>query len=234
LRSRSYLLKGHDNSIRTILKKANLLLPNSELENIFIENKYGTHQPHQVIPLGVNTEIFANKTNIVRDSNLILSVGRIEGIKNQLNLIKALQGTPYKLMLIGKPAPNQLSYYKECRKQAGKNVSFIDHIPQKELSSYYYRAKVHVLPSWFETCGLSSLEAAYCGCNIVVSERGFTRGYFGNEAFYCEPGDQESIRNRIELALKHPNNGNLSKIISSQYTWDLAAEKTFAAYQTIL
>jgi hypothetical protein len=36
----------------------------------------------------------------------ILCVARIEGRKSQLNLVKAVRNLPYKLVLIGKPAPN--------------------------------------------------------------------------------------------------------------------------------
>ena len=38
------------------------------------------------------------------------------------------------------------------------------------------------------------------GCNIVITEKGFTREYFGDDAFYCEPGDPESIYNAVENA----------------------------------
>jgi glycosyltransferase involved in cell wall biosynthesis len=100
-----------------------------------------------------------------------------------------LNNSKYTLLLVGSPAPNQKSYYNECRRIAAENIFFYDHVPQEELISYYKRAKVHALPSWFETCGLSSLEAAAMGCNVMITDKGYTREYFGNDAFYCEPGD---------------------------------------------
>jgi len=38
--------------------------------------------------------------------------------------------------------------------------------------------QVHMLPSWFETTGLSSIEAAVMHCNIVITDKGDTREYF--------------------------------------------------------
>ncbi|MBK7308934.1 MAG: glycosyltransferase [Chitinophagaceae bacterium] len=57
-------------------------------------------------------------------------------------------------------------------KEAAGNIVFAGRLTQTALANYYARARVHVLPSWFETCGLSSLEAAAMGCNIVITARG--------------------------------------------------------------
>ena len=56
-------------------------------------------------------------------------------------------------------------------------------------------AKVNVLTSWVETPGLVSLEAAYAGCNLVVSDKGSVRDYFKNFAFYCDPSNIKNIKN---------------------------------------
>jgi glycosyltransferase involved in cell wall biosynthesis len=163
----------------------------------------------------------------------VLCVARIEGIKNQLNLIKALNNTRFHLLIIGSHAPNQASYYHHCRSIAAKNVDFIDHIPVEMLLTWYQRAKVHVLPSWFETTGLSSVEAAAMGCNIVITDKGDTREYFGDDAFYCDPSEPKSILEAIEKASLGPFNENLRKKILKYYTWEQAAIQTLKAYKTI-
>jgi glycosyltransferase involved in cell wall biosynthesis len=95
---------------------------------------------------------------------------------------------------------------------------------------YYERAKVHVLPSWFETTGLSSVEAAVMGCSIVITDKGDTREYFGNEAFYCDPADPKQILSAVEKASKAPFNESLRQKILKQYTWKQAAIQTLKAY----
>ena len=102
------------------------------------------------------------------------------------------------------------------------------------MIDYYKKAKVHVLPSWHETCGLSSLEAAAMGCNIVITDKGFTREYFGENAFYCNPASPESIFNAVEQAAQAGYNSVLQQKILHHYTWQQAAASTLKAYQNIL
>ena len=99
---------------------------------------------------------------------------------------------------------------------------------------YYRKAKVHVLASWHETCGLSSLEAAAMGCNIVITEKGFTREYFGDDAFYCNPAHPESIFNAVEKAAQSDCQEHLQQKILQHYTWQKAAASTLTAYQQSL
>jgi glycosyltransferase involved in cell wall biosynthesis len=102
------------------------------------------------------------------------------------------------------------------------------------LTRYYREAKVHVLPSWFETCGLSSLEAGAMGCNVVVADKGFTREYFGENAFYCDPGNVESIYNAVHEAATSPSQEALQASVLKNYTWQQAARQTLEAYQSVL
>ncbi len=234
LRSKSYLWKGQRKSIREILQKSSLLLPNSEAEYQALEEMYGVKKNYHVIRNGIDHSLFSSLSEIQKDDKLVLSAARIEGRKNQLNLIKALNDTPYTLLLTGLPAPNQRKYYDECRKIASSNVIFCGRVPVKTLLDYYGKAKVHVLPSWHETCGLSSLEAAAMGCNIVITDRGFTREYFGDDAFYCDPGDPRSILQAVEKAAQSNCQDKLRQNVLRQYTWQHAASDTLDAYKKII
>jgi glycosyltransferase involved in cell wall biosynthesis len=234
LRSKAYLWKGQTVSIRKILKKATILLPNSEAEYQKLEKEYGVKKNYSVVPNGIDARLFHPDEKIAKDNKVVLCAARIEGIKNQLNLIKALNNTSYTLLLVGSPAPNQKSYYDECKKIAAKNIVFHSHVTQEVLVDYYKTAKVHALPSWFETCGLSSLEAAAMGCNVMITEKGYAREYFGNDAFYCDPGDTESIFNGIERASQTVCREKLQKKILDNYTWQQAAVLTLEAYNKII
>jgi glycosyltransferase involved in cell wall biosynthesis len=234
LASLSYTWKGQRNSILEILRKANMILPNSESEYQRIQQSYFSEANYRVIPNGVNPALFNADEAIKKDGNLVICAARIEGIKNQLSLIRALNNTRFRLLIIGAPAPNQPDYYNECRKIAAGNVIFVDHVPQEKLVKYYAEAKVHVLPSWFETTGLSSIEAAAMGCNIVITDKGDTREYFGDEAFYCDPSDPKSILAAVEKASTAGPTEKLYRKIMDKYTWRQAAKQTFKAYQSAL
>jgi glycosyltransferase involved in cell wall biosynthesis len=234
LRSLSYVWNGQQRSVRYVLDNASLLLPNSKSEYKRLQNRYQVAADHTIVTNGVDDRLFINGNTYAKDPLLVICVARIEGIKNQLNLIKALTGTKYRLLLIGSPAPNQLAYYRACRKAAGDNVSFIGHVKQEDLNHYYQIAKVHVLPSWFETTGLSSLEAAIMQCNIVVTKKGDTTEYFGDHAFYCDPSEPQSIYDAIAKAAQSGTDPALQQKISTQHTWQRAAEQTKGAYEKVL
>ena len=231
LSSPDYIWMGQYKSIIEILKRANRILPNSESEYRRVVKAYPASVRYNVIPNGIDPTLFKYNSAIEKDTDLVLCVARIEGIKNQLNLIKALNNTRFRLVIIGAHSPNQVGYYNQCRAIAANNISFIDHLPQPQLVAYYQLAKVHVLPSWFETTGLSSVEAAAMGCNLVITGKGDTREYFGNDAFYCEPGQPQSILKAIERASLANINLSLREKILKKYTWAHAAAQTLKAYQ---
>ncbi len=234
LRSKSYLWKGQRKSIREILKRAAMILPNSEAENTKLREEFEEELDYAVVYFGVDPSLFCADEKMTKDNKMVVCAARIEGLKNQLNLIKALNNTDYTLLIAGSPAPNQKNYYEKCRKIAAKNILFRDHMPHAELVKFYKKAKVHALPSWFETCGLSSLEAAAMGCNVTITEKGYTREYFGNDAFYCDPQSPESIFNQIEKAAQTDCQTALQQKILRNYTWQEAARVTSQAYRKII
>jgi len=228
--STNYLWKGQRRSIREILQKASCVFVQAEEEYWELVKKYNVLPAFELIYNGVDTELFKPDHAVERQQNLVLCVARIEGIKNQYNLIKALSNTDYQLVLIGNAAPNQQRYYQQCKKIAGKNIRFIDHLPQQELAGYYAAAKIHILPSWFEICGLSSMEAAAMGCNIIITHNGYAKSYFKEDAFYCDPGQPESIYEAVQNAVAETKN-KLQEKISNNYTWKKTAEQTLSVYK---
>lgn len=233
--SPAYLLLGQKRSIRKIIQQAALLLPNSENEYKRLYNKYKTGNKYKVIPNAIDPAIFSQAAlPVSRDNNLVICVGRIEGLKNQLNLVRALNNTKFRLIIIGNPGPNQLKYFEQCKHLAAPNISFIQGLTQEQLVPYYSQAKVHVLPSWFETTGLSSLEAAAMGCNIVITDKGDTREYFGSEAWYCDPISPASIFAAVEQAANAVSNQALAERIRKEYTWEVTARQTLNAYKEAL
>lgn len=234
LPSFDFVIKGQRSSIKEILRKSALVLPNSQMEYDQLMSRYGIEKAYHIIPNGIDRELFSGSCKIKKDENMVLSVARIEGLKNQINLVKALNNSRYIVYLIGNPAANHTKYYKECRSIAAKNIHFINHLTQQELIAYYEKAKVHVLPSWFETCGLSSLEAAAMNCAVVISRKGYTSEYFQDQAFYCDPSSPASIKEAVDAASVSPINEKFQQKIYSQFTWQNAAAKTYEAYKKIL
>ncbi|NQU35680.1 MAG: glycosyltransferase family 4 protein [Bacteroidetes bacterium] len=231
--SKEYLL-GHKRGIKKILKNAKLILPNSESEYQRLLEDYGILKGYHVVPNGINAYIFNRIPKVKRIENQMLCVGQIYGLKNQHSLIEVTRDMDVRLIIIGKPPPNHVSYYNYCRKIAHSNVTFYDFMPQNELIRHYAQSKVHALPSWFETTGLSSLEAGAMGCNLVVGSGGDTKDYFTGKASFCLAGDNESIKKALEYELEKPTNFDFRNTILAKYTWEHAAMETLKAYKKAL
>lgn len=226
-----------DNNLRKeVLDYASILLPNSSIETDVLKKDFSINKECFIIPNCADSFFNnANPDNFILKYGLtdfILCVGRISCRKNQLALINALKGTGLNLVLIG--PNNNKGYYQQCKLAARNDVLFIDQLPYYELASAYAAAKVHVLPSWFETPGLASLEAGLAGSNIVTTSRGSAQEYFGDKALYCDPDSEESIRKSVMTAYSEPKTEILKNYIFNNYTWEVAAMKTLDAYKTVL
>jgi hypothetical protein len=160
--------------------------------------------------------------------DFVLCVGRVEKKKNQLSLIAAVLPTGIPLVIVGQPNPEP--YLELCRRYAGNNVHFIPSLSEEELASAYAAAKVHALTSWVELPGLTSIEAAAAGCNIVTTDRGSPPEYFADMAWYCDPARVDSIREAVVAAYGTPRTGKLRERIREHYTWKQAAERTREGY----
>ncbi len=228
-----YFTMGHKKCIQYLIRHASCLLPNSHHEYERLAKDYEVSQKYVVVPNAVDPEIF-NKEPQQGPRDLIVCAARIEGRKNQLNLIKAIKGTDLDLVLAGDVAPNQADYGRICAEEANTQVKFAGHLTQDELLALFNKSRVHALPSWFETTGLSSLEAGVMGCNIVVGDRGDVREYFGDKVSYCDPGNPDSIRNAILEAYNKPVDPSLRAYILTHFTWEKAARETLSAYELVL
>ena len=229
---------GYHRLCSWITKLVDVFLPNShsEMERVNSDFIFSRNKPFVVVPNAVDTSVFNPKSVIVQDSikrfeGCILSVARIEGRKSQLELVRAVKGIDVDLVLIGNPAPNHIGYYETIKCEAHERVHFIGQVDHLTLAQYYAVSKVHALVSWMETPGLSSLEAGAMGCNLVITDKGDTRDYFGDDAHYCDPQSVDSIHAALNAALSaSPNTGLQSRIIS-EYTWEKAAEMTLKGYK---
>jgi glycosyltransferase involved in cell wall biosynthesis len=233
--SPEYLWMGHKRSIKYVAKHAKKLLPNSESEYRRFAAAYNMGCPYHVVPNGINISLTQKQYPASATyKGAVICMGRIETRKNQLALIRALNNTEYQVYLHGKPSPNNMDYYEQCKKEAAGNIHINGWLAGDDLYTAFANAKVHVLPSYFETTGLSSLEAAVMGCNIVVTEKGDTRDYFQDDAWYCDPDDVSSIKNAVDAAYNAPYDEQFKKRILEQYTWRKAAEETLKAYKEVL
>lgn len=235
-----YLLNGHKRLQRKIIKMVDVFLPNSDSEMLRVAKDFKLKNYNYV---AVANAVDVNKFDYERVEispelekyrDCVLCVSRIEGRKNQLNIIRACKGLPYKFVFIGKAGANFRKYYEACKAEANDHTFFLGQIEHEKLPQFYKLAKVHILASWMETPGLSSLEAGIMHTNVVVTKKGDTEDYFKKFAFYCEPDDLLSIKDAVVKAFNSSFDSNFLERIRDNYKWEDTARQTFQGYQSII
>jgi glycosyltransferase involved in cell wall biosynthesis len=214
-------------------ESADLLLPNAVGEGESIRHDLGVSTPIHPVPNGVDPERFAMTPAPFDDRGYVLYVGRIEPHKNQLGLIEVLRGSGLPLVVAGHEHPDHPRYVQACQEAGAGWVQFHFSLDGSELPGLYQGARVHVVPSWFETTGLVSLEAGLSGCSLVSTSRGYAREYLEGFARYCDPGEPGSILDAVRQAWDAPPSPELRQRILDRYTWDHVARATVAAYASL-
>lgn len=74
------------------------------------------------------------------------------------------------------------------------NLKHLGVISQKEIAGWMGRASVFVSTSLYEPFGYCVLEAALCGCPLVLSEIDSFKEIWGDAAIYVNPNDKEVLK----------------------------------------
>lgn len=218
-----------------LLRDSDLLLPNGQLEMDMIREDFQINTPYQVIPNGFPEEYLTVDETLFREKcpglpdQFVLSIARISPRKNQVLLARYCHELGLTLVLAG--PINDPSYFEQV--QSYSNVIYLGTLQGHLLASAYAAAKIHALPSWFETPGLSSLEAGACGAVVLSTDQGSTTEYFKDMAVYMNPFQEASLKTALEASLDFSPEP-LMNHIRHNFTWSKVGELTFAAYQTVL
>jgi glycosyltransferase involved in cell wall biosynthesis len=217
---------------RYIYQNADVLLPNSHTEYRYLVKRFGIQNDYIAVPNAVDSQFADGDADAFHRKfglrDFVLCVAVVQARKNQARLIQAMDGLGLPLVLIG---PEERRYAKRCRALASSNTHFLGELRGEDLRNAYAAARVHALVSFYETPGLSSLEAAIADNVLVVSDRGCTREYFQDEAFYCDPNSVDSIRAALQKTLRVTPDQSLKLRVLDNYSWDKTAKKTFEGYE---
>lgn len=247
LLARGALDRGGDAALALqegLLASSDLRVFNSSLEEQTVQRCLPTVPVRSgaVVPVGVDPDELAaaDPRPFLRRYGLapgfVLSVGRVEDLKNQLALLRALAPQrALQLVLIGQPNPRHAGYVDAVARAAAARprTMLIHRLERPLLLSAMAAAAVHVLPSWFETVGLVSLEAAALGCAVVSTDRGYAREYLGEEACYCDPSVPGSIERAVLEALERGGSAALRRRVLERYTEPAVARRMGELYRQV-
>ena len=224
-----------------LLANSSALVFNSDLEADAVARCFGPAAAGaraEVVPVGIDPHAFqapdaAPFTRRFGLKGYVLSLGRIEDLKNQLSLVEALEPLDLPLVMAGGVNPRHRGYARAVGRAAAArpDTHLVGPLVREMVPAALAAARVHVLPSWFETAGLASLEAAAAGCAVVSTDVGYARAYLGDEAEYCDPGDPASIRGAVERALERGPSARLRRRVMERFTVDRGAEAMAGVYR---
>lgn len=215
------------------------IIAQTQKEAKFISNNYGIN-PNKihVIPNGVNESIL-DVYSPQNHKDIILCVGRFDHNKNQLSLIKAMQGTRYELHFIGGKAIDDASYYYKCLEAAKHmpNIKFHGWLSNtsEEYLELYRRAKVVALVSHKEIFGNSLVEGAACGANLLSTNVLPTHEWGFNE--HCVKVNVDNIaelHEGIVKAFEMQTDSSLHDIVCERFSWENIAKQHVSLYEHLL
>lgn len=226
-----------------VMEMADMVIAETEIEKRFIEKNFKIPADKiAVIPNGValpqsdiKKECFSELTGI--QGSFILQIGRFDSNKNQLNTIKAVNGTDMQLVLIGGPDKNEPQYYEQCKATAGQNVYFLGWVDHNDplLEAALQDAQVVVLPSHNEIFGNAMFEGGIHGANIVatnvlpIKEWGFEP-----YVLTINPTSYTDIREKLQIAWRKEKNEELSRIIKRDFSWEAIIKMHSELYRGVL
>jgi glycosyltransferase involved in cell wall biosynthesis len=228
--------------ISEMCRWANAVLPNTQAEAHLMQ--YAMNVPSERLFIVINgveerfakapSDLFIQQYGI---KNFILYVGQIgPHRKNAHQMLNALKHIDHPAVIIGSFDDSPSS--RKCLELAKKNprLLIIDELPHDSmlLASAYSACDVFLLPSLYETPGISALEAGLAGAKIVITPYGGTRDYFGSDAIYVNPTSAADIAEGIRKALRRKKDSTLSKRIKRELTWQKVGEKTKQVYDHVL
>jgi len=163
----------------------------------------------EAMPVGIDTDRFTPARPVERKKGSILSLGRIDPVKNIHILMNALKliGAGLDVDIYGS---GEGSYYanikKECElinKQGGNKVSLRGSVPNSETPGIYNQHEIFVNLTVSGSMDKTILEAMACGTLPLVCNRSFV-GVLPEEFLFRE-NNADDLAKKIERVINLPN-----------------------------
>ena len=227
LASGGYILRKLRPYIKGVLVRSDF-----ERERVIKAYGYAANNIYKInLSAGVNNEYVANERE-----NFCLHISRIgDPGKNVKRLIEASEKYQFKLVICGQLRSDEAKRQFEKAIKGKHYVEYKGYVSEDEKVDLCKRAKVFALPSIVEGVGLSALEAAMLGCDIVITSLGGPKEYYSNLAKVVNPYDVDEIGKGVKFFM----DGNtfqpaLSKYINDNFSDDKIAERIENVYKTVL
>jgi len=168
---------------KIVMTSTNSVTASSVFETMLIADTYKIDENKiKKITPGVDRKIFIPDLSVEKE-NIILSIGRIQEQKGQLQTIEFLNNfkkiqNDFKCYFVGGPSGKHGNEYLQELQQTikdfnlDKHVEFLGDLPQTEIIELLKKAKLLIHTSKFETFGLVAIEANAMGVPVLTTNNG--------------------------------------------------------------
>lgn len=198
------------------------------------------------IPPGLKTNNYRN-TGVMRKENTIFFLSvldkyhKYKGLDVLLEAVSIVKSQIPSIHLIVGGSGELVEHYREAALSLGiaENISFIGHVPDRELLDLYSSSSTFVLPSCGheEGFGIVLLEAMACGTPVISTKIvGLARDIEQSESgIIVEPNNSHVLAESISHILLNKNIANSMghngrKLIEKKYSWDDVAKQVKSLY----
>lgn len=172
----------------------------------------GVRGPFKIIPNGINREVFVRdeeagarfreRWGVSSSDKLVLSVGlRIprKGVDTFVKLSNAFKGREdVKFIWVGESE----SLLEDALDVTSKGrVSFVGHVPFSEIVGVYSAADVFVFPTRAESYGNVMLEAASCGCPLIIRDIPVYKEWVKDGEHCLKASDDDDFAAKLRMVL---------------------------------
>jgi len=223
--------------IESCLSNSDILIALGEVERRSMVDAFRIDTKRiRVIPNGIPQRFFDASPALAMarlggKTDFVLCVAAINQYKNQLSLVRALEGSHRHVVLVGECLPSEEPYLRQI--QDHPHVTYLGRLDYDDplLASAYAAAGVFCLPSQSEVMPLSILESLATG-TPVVSTRNHSMDMksFAELVQEVDPNDVNEIRSSIEAVLNQPPTPEACKAAVRNFTWDAVAEAVNQCY----
>jgi glycosyltransferase involved in cell wall biosynthesis len=240
-----YLVLNDVICCRKMSEWARVILPNTHQETQWLVEATGVDkQKCTVVPNGADDHFYGKTLNdleqlssILIDKEFVFCSSVISTRKNLEKLAKVCYELGFPLVIAGPVVDESVAEFIEIYIKKGADITLLGSLlnNSNELGYLYSKCKVFCLPSYYETPGISALEAGLRGANILVTEVGGAEDYFGSMAEYVNPDSEKNLSNKLRLVWEKKwtkvNREEMSNHIRKEFSWRNVAKLTLESYK---
>lgn len=196
----------------------------------------------QVVPLGVDTELFRPRSTRVRGRIIAIASADVplKGVSGLLHAVARLRADhDLDVQLVSKLDPNGPTEKLIAELGISDIVTISSGLADEELAALLASAQIACIPSLYEGFSLPAVEAMASGTPIVASRAGAlpeVLGVDGSCARLVAPGDvgelaavlDELLRSPAELARLGANGRRRAEAV---FSWKSVADQTVSVYE---